>query len=124
MSRGEKGGRKRDVWESHREQSKQVRINGIGTSFLFRCVFRADAVVRDLKNAVASQREHLLGRALTYKTRISEECQTMSARGYQFSVNCSSSCRTMCIHVHIYSHYCDCKREIIWQSLAGLVFML
>lgn len=34
--RGGKKGRKRDVWESQREESKQVRINDTETSF---CLF-------------------------------------------------------------------------------------
>lgn len=47
----EKKGRKRDVWESQCEESKQVRINDIETSFFFHS-FRANTVVADLKNAI------------------------------------------------------------------------
>lgn len=39
------------MWESQCEESKQVRINDIETSFFFHS-FRANTVVADLKNAI------------------------------------------------------------------------
>lgn len=64
----EKKGRKGDVWESQREESKQVRINDTETSFFFFfTVFRAHTIVADLKNAINTIRRSLVRQALTYK---------------------------------------------------------
>lgn len=66
----EKKGRKRDVWESQREESKQVRINDIETSFFSPAIFRANTIVADLKNAINAIRKSLVRQALTCRVMI------------------------------------------------------
>lgn len=57
------------MWESQREESKQVRINDIETSF-FPTIFRANTMAADLKNAINTIRKSLVKQPLTYRVMI------------------------------------------------------